>query len=176
MAYPQLQSNITTNGTSSTSVNTVNNRSALIYIVVPFAVVLFASIVGLGVYLALRSRRRSRKARARQGQTDAEQGSVPGSGSGAGAGARNGMPVVEGLNELGEAPPPYGVDEGVKEVREPVVQELERGESSTSVRSPDGDVDSGGGAQPAEEQPPPAYFTAEARDVPRLFLTPPTPG
>lgn len=173
MADPQLQSHTTTNGTPSTRARPINPRSALKGIIGPFALVVTISVLGLGIYLFLRSRRRLRKARGRQSQTDTERGSVFGDEPRTEMGIRNSMPVVEGLNELGEAPPPY---EGVKEAREPVGGALECGESSTSVRGRDGRLGDGGGEQPTEERPPPAYVAAEVRETPRLFLTPSTPG
>lgn len=149
---------LSTNGTSSTAEITANNNNLPVWvlILIPFALIVFAAVVGLAIYFIKRQRRRSKSRR------DPERGTA-GGGGGSAVGT-GGTPVIEGLNELGEAPPPYRPDEARKEEQaEPRVVELhdipEGRRASRDGR--EGHMGRGEGGRPvASSPPPPAYDAA----------------
>lgn len=99
-------------------------------IMIPLLVVLAATIIGMVSYFIIHMRRqRRRRAAQRDGQAEGGPYAV-------------GLQMEEGLNELGEAPPPYVGGEGV--VKEPTSNEVVEEVFD----------------EPTE--PPPAYLTAPA--------------
>lgn len=110
--------------TIATSTATGNSNGgfqpALLAIVIPFSAVVFGTLVGAITYVILRRRPRSRKdSDSSSGSPDEEQQamtrSAPGDvilGSTRVFAGHRAPPPEEGLNELGEAPPPYAAPEG----------------------------------------------------------------
>lgn len=150
-----------TNGTSDITYKTTDsNLPVWVCLLIPFALIVLAALIGLVVHFVLRQRRKSKFRR------DAEHGTA-GTGRGSSLGA-GGIPAIEGLNELGEAPPPYGPDEARKEEEEegegaPRVVELydiREGGRRASRDGREGCVDRGEGGRPVASPPPPAYDAA----------------
>lgn len=96
----QAATNTTTTADQGTTKHGI--PSAVLAIIIPFAVIIAGAIIGLAIYFLTRRRRLRRKAQRGRGHTP--NGSV-----------RIGPAMEEGLNELGEAPPPYVPGGGVKE-------------------------------------------------------------
>lgn len=135
-------SNSTTGDASASSNSNHAIPNAILAIIISFIGATAAAVVGLATYFVLRRRRRAKRANAQRG-AEGQASSVNGN-----VGGTSTCPVVvmmEGLNELGEAPPPY-VSDGVKA---PTVNEREvSDEAVISTESP--------------AEPPPAYFAALA--------------
>lgn len=94
-------------GNSTTSdANTTNSDhripSAVLAIMIPFIVIITAAVVGVATYFIVRRRRLRRRAQQRDEHTDSGFVGM-------------GPAMEEGLNELGEAPPPYLSDGAMKE-------------------------------------------------------------
>lgn len=178
---------------------------ALLSIIIPFSVVILASIVGAIAYVLLRRRRRRRKA----SPGDAEQGArsvvVVGGPGDAILGStrifagRPAPPHEEGLNELGEAPPPYVPSDGgarakrTRRAPEESTREVsgsedgeedqegeeggESGEGGDVVEEqaalPSDGREGGGGTGSTAELPPPTY-DAVVDEVARLSMMTPT--
>lgn len=171
----------TTSGSSSS-----NGRSisvALLCIIIPFAVIIFASIIGAAVYFYLwRRRRAKREARGEDGSRgvngDTERGvCVAGRDNDGGDALISTLRLTaaemeEGFNELGEAPPPYVRaklgDPGAHAARAGEEQDEEAGGSSSRSQersrsqSPDRDRDRDRD-QNAVDVPPPAYDAVAGR-------------
>lgn len=129
----------TSSSTSSTD-NGNTFRPGFLAIMIPFICVIGGAIIGLGVYLFMRRKRSRRKARTTGG--DARHSAI------------RPAEIEEGLNELGDAPPPYELDEARKE--HVVVEEVESSSAADAEQS--GAVTVTG--TPAE--PPPAYIAPMA--------------
>lgn len=177
-------SNSTAPTGATTSSSSSNGRSisvALLCIIIPFAVIIFASIIGAAVYFYLRRRRRAkREARDEDGSrgvnVDAERSvCVAGRDDGGGDALITTLRLTaaemeEGFNELGEAPPPYVRakigDPGAQSARAGEEQDEEAGGSSSRSqersrsRSQSRDRD-----QNVVDVPPPAYDAVAGRHV-----------
>lgn len=108
--------------------NNTFTRIKLLAILIPFICVILGATLGLVIYLHMR-RRRSRRGGSQRPATGP-------------AGTE------EGLNELGEAPPPYELDDASKD--NIIVEEVEA--------SPAADAGSSGGMPGTPTEPPPAYW------------------
>lgn len=116
IAIRQASSSSSSNSTTTTddAVTTGSGHGltkTALAIMIPLLVVLAATIIGMVTYFVVRMRRqRLRRAAQRgDGQTDGVPFAV-------------GLQMEEGLNELGEAPPPYVV--GGRVVKEPRTNEV----------------------------------------------------
>lgn len=117
-------------------------RPTILTIILPTVFVTVGAIVGLAIYLYMRRRRTPREGQ--QHLVDSGENAVAGS-----------RVEMEGLNELGEAPPPYRVTGRRKEGPQVTVSGLDASEPSREVVP----------ELPAE--PPPAYIAAMAIREPR---------
>lgn len=128
----------TSSSTSSTTKNLFLGPGFLA-IMIPFICVIVGALLGLAIYLFMRRRRR-------RSQHSGSGGSATGPGA-----------TEEGLNELGEAPPPYELDEARKE--QPAVVHVE---VSSRPATPDAAPSDQGVVTDAPAEPPPAYIAAMA--------------
>ncbi|KAJ4396689.1 hypothetical protein N0V93_000910 [Gnomoniopsis smithogilvyi] len=94
----QVTSNTTVPASDATSTNNGGHRlsNTVLAVMIPLIVILAAAIIGMSSYFFIRMRRRRLRRTANQGEGQTDGGPFG-----------IGPPMEEGLNELGEAPPPY---------------------------------------------------------------------